>query len=197
MSHPLRDALVRVLNYVGVNSDAYLENFTATVPPFVMYTEIVRKLIRDISDKERTPFEKTFIQKRLTEFFLYTGYIIQCGMKLDELYDFHQVYCPIVWEHAACEDHCIEQINHANKWQTPFFAVHRKALINLNRVSTQLIAEFWYNRKLFGSKEAAVNFISDFCRACAPTQPHKSSASLKSLISAFPLVRVPPLDRAE
>jgi len=161
-NHPLREDLVGVLSYLGVYSDTYLETFTTTTPPFVMYTNIVRELIQNISESEKSSFESVFIQRRFSEFLLYTGYIIQSGVDLTDIYDFHQVSCPTIWEHAADDEGCIKAIACASRWQAPLFSLHRQAIVKLPRSARNLVAEFWYNRKLFESKESANSFISDF-----------------------------------
>jgi hypothetical protein len=156
--HPLREDLVRTLDYFGVDADSYLEAFTPTVPPFVMYTDIVRKLIQQITENEKLPFEIAFIQLRFVEFFLYIGYILHNG-NLNDFYDFHQISSPVIWEQTADERGCLEAITRATQLQSPFFALHRTAIAKLTKSSRSLVAEFWHRRKLFDSKESADTFI--------------------------------------
>jgi Family of unknown function (DUF6492) len=163
--HPLRQDLERVLDYLAINNpDSYIDRFTPAVPPFVMYTDIVRRLVQDVSERENSTFEAAFIKNRLTEFFLYTGYIIKCGSDLAELYDFHQVFCPIIWGHTADEKGSQEAVAKAREQRTPFFALHRRAILNLRPQAQSAVAEFWSSRGLFVSASAADSFLSAFRR---------------------------------
>lgn len=162
--HPLRQELVRILSYFALRPDSYLDAFPPTAPPFVMYTEVVRKLMRQVAEHEKMPFEKAFVELRFVEFFLYMGYILHSYGNLSDLYDFHYVSCPIIWERNADEQGCIEAITRATKQQSPVFALHRTAITKLSKRSRDSIADFWYRCGLFVSKESADFFILDFRR---------------------------------
>jgi hypothetical protein len=157
--HPLRNDLERVLNYLGVEPGPHVEMFTATVAPFVIYTGIVLDLIREMEARVKEPFPSVFVSNQLTEFFLYTGYIVKCGIDLKSIYDFHQLFCPIVWAHTADKKGCLEAVTAANEQRTPFFAVHRLAIRNLSNESRVIIADFWKNRDLFKTKDTASIFL--------------------------------------
>jgi hypothetical protein len=162
--HLMCDHLVNALSYLGVYSDDCLNTFTTTGTPFVMYTDIARRLIHDISEKEHAQFETVFVRNRLTEFFLYTGYIMQSGISVKSLYDFRQGVCPGVWPNHADEKGCTSQIAHSNESQTPLFGVHSQAIAALGKRERNLIAGFWFNRGLFETKDAANLFLLTFRR---------------------------------
>ena len=163
-NHPLRGHLVSVLSYLGIYSDDYLRRFTTCATPFVMYTDIVRRLVHDIGEKDHARFETVFVRNQLTEFFLYTGYIIKSGVSVGALYDFHQPFCPVVWPETADEKGCTSAIAHSSESRTPLFGIHRRAIVTFGKRERDLIAEFWFNRNLFETKEAANLFLLAFCR---------------------------------
>ena len=171
-NYPLRTDLERILSYFELRSNVYLKAFTPTVPPFVMYTDVVQNLIMQIVEKEQMPFEIAFIKLRFLEFFLYAAFILQRNLDLNGLYDFQQASCPILWEHTADERGCRQAITRANRLDTPFFALHRRAITKLSTSSINLVAEFWCDRKLFDLKELAGLFISDFRRSYILSQIH-------------------------
>jgi hypothetical protein len=156
--HPLREYFERTLNFIGVDPDPHLRNFTASVPPFIFYTQIVRELIADISTRHGRRFEEIFIERQVTEFFLYTGYLLQRG-RLSALYHAHQVFCAIIWEHTANAAECRFRTTDARARQFPLFAVHRRAHCNLDSESRQILAEFLHERRLFTSPFAAEIFL--------------------------------------
>jgi hypothetical protein len=158
--HPMGSALEHVLKYLGVQPAPYLDKFTPTDPPFIMYTDVVESLIHYIRQKEGIAFEETFGQNALTEFFLYTGYLIITDAALEKMYDFHQQARQITirMRHADYKN-CHAAVDSASQTQTPFFAVHRRTIPSLSRESIALIAEFWSSRKLFESKNAATLYL--------------------------------------
>jgi Family of unknown function (DUF6492) len=169
-SHALCGHLVNVLSYLGIYSDDCLKRFTTSATPFVMYTDIVRKLVHDISEKEHAQFETVFVRNRLTEFFLYTGYIMQSGISVRTLYDFNQVFCPVVWPEIADEKGCTSAITRSTERQAPLFGLHRRAIASFGKRERNLVAEFLFNRNLFETKEAANLFLLAFRRRYMQTQ---------------------------
>jgi hypothetical protein len=159
-NHPLRRDLERVLSFLGLDPAMYVRNFTTCAPPFVMYTNVVRELIEYFSIRETCSFENLFIRNKLTEFFLYTGYILMHRINLTTLYSFHQVDCPIVWIGDADEKGCTLAVAIATEQQSPFFGVHRRAILKMNARSRQAIANFWHNRMLFPTNHSAKVFLT-------------------------------------
>ena len=161
--HLMSSHLVNTLSYLGIYSDDCLNTFTICGTPFVMYTDIVRKLIHDISEKEHARFETVFVRNKLTEFFLYTGYIMRSGISVKSLYEFYQLFPPAVWPTTVDEKGCASQIARSNEWQ-PVFGVHSQAIAALGQCERNLIAGFWFNRGLFETKAAANLFLLTFRR---------------------------------
>ena len=75
------------------------------------------------------------------------------------MYFFHQVFCAIIWGHTANEPECRLRTTDTELRQLPLFAVHRRALRNLNTRSRRIIATFWHERLLFKSASSAGFFF--------------------------------------
>ena len=81
-SNGFRPHLERVLRFFSLDVENYTVRFTETVPPFVMYTAIVRELIEYVCAKEKDSFTNIFIRSGFTEFFLYGGYIVKTRLSV-------------------------------------------------------------------------------------------------------------------
>jgi hypothetical protein len=158
--HPLRPDLERVFAYLGLDLESHVHNFTPCTPPFIMYTNIVQALIDHFTTQEGKPFEHILIQNELPEFFLYTGYIIQSGIKLNDLYFFHKVESPIIWMPDV--NGCTQAVLTATTQQSPFFGIHRHAILKMSANSRRTIANFWTHRELFTSNISANRFLVTF-----------------------------------
>ncbi|NJN91756.1 MAG: hypothetical protein HC878_16265 [Leptolyngbyaceae cyanobacterium SL_5_14] len=115
--------------------------------------------IAEVELKSGKSFAKEFVRNNLTEFFLYSSYILSSGRKFDDVYDFDQYLCPIIWGHTAELNDCQAQISYAKEREMPIFSIHRKALPLLCNDSIQTLALFWKDCCLFDSVSAAVHFI--------------------------------------
>ena len=165
--HPLRPELERTLRYLGLDPDDHVGRFTATVTPFVLDTAVVRELIAGLEAREGRRFPDLFVEQQLTEFFLYAGWIVARGTPLDEFFDLHQKFCPIVWPGRADLAGVEEAVAAAEERGIPLFAVHRRALIKLDEPATTALTRFWTAVGLFPDQPAAKEFVTSFVTAYA------------------------------
>jgi len=156
--HPLREALERTLRYVGVDPAQYTEFFPRTTTPFTFLTGYVQDLISQVCEREGVLFPTAFITKKLTEFFLYSGFLVSRG-KLEETYDFSQPICPILWSHMATANDCLRAVEQAEDRTKPFFSIHRRTIAALDQEARKVIASFWHQRRLFDSDKSAISFL--------------------------------------
>lgn len=188
-SHPLRPALEHVLRYLGLDPAPHVDRFTATVTPFVLETSIVRELVAGIERRSGNTFPREFVAHDLTEFFLYSGWIIASGRSLDEVFDLHQISCPNVWPHSANLAGVELAIKQSEESGAPLFTVHRKALGRLDARSLELLADFWTGRQLFAGSAAAQGFLAGFRQEFEKLErnrrirdlPHKARAAGRAL----------------
>jgi hypothetical protein len=160
---PMTAFLKHTLLYLGVDSAPRLEWFTRTTTPFTILTSEARSLVRYMEEREGQPFAVAFLEKKLTEFFLYAGFLELKGM-LRSSYDLTQPHCAQIWEHTASEAGCAEAIRKAENSGCPFMAVHRKAIANMDEKAQTGVALFWHAHGLFPSVSDAMLFLRDLSK---------------------------------
>ena len=185
-THPLRPNLERVLTYVGLDPSDYVGRFTATVTPFVLDAATVRAMVADIQRSSGRDFSKEFVAQDLTEFFLYSGWILSQGTTLDEAFDCHQISCPTVWPRAANIDGVRAAVEQADRREAPVFSVHRRALAQLDEQSVDAVADFWTQRRLFDSQAIAKAFILEFQRSYAKADRRQRRRDLPGKVASVP-----------
>lgn len=163
-THPLRPNLEHVLTYLGLDPAPHVDRFTATVTPFVLDTGLVREMIRDVEARAGRPFAQEFVARELTEFFLYAGWILRSGRRLEDVYSLDLERCPTVWPKAATRAGVEEAVATVVERDAPLFAVHRRALATLDPDAVGALAAFWAERGLFPTADAARAFVAEFQR---------------------------------
>ena len=164
-THPLRPGLEHVLRYLEIYRSDYIDEFPATVTPFVLDTEIVLALTAGLAAKSGHDFSVEFVDNNLLEFFLYSGWIIASGRSLGTVFDFHQVFCPNIWPKNVNATKVREAVGKAADRSLPLFSIHRRALGRLDAEGVHLLAEFWTERELFATSADAERFVREFKRA--------------------------------
>jgi hypothetical protein len=160
LDHPLYDALERVLTYFRLDPVAYVSQFPRTSTPFTFLTAKVRELIAVIEAREERPLAHTIIDQQLTEFFLYSGYMISRG-EMYRSYVMTQPHVAQIWGADANAAGVVEAIEKFHRGKAPFMAVHRQALKRMNRNGRLALAFFLHLRGLFHSLEEAEAFLRD------------------------------------
>jgi hypothetical protein len=154
------DFLKRTLSYFGVDPEPHLKWFTRTATPFTILVSEACDLMRTMEERECKPFSSALLERELTEFFLYAGFLESKGI-LKSSYDLTQPHCEHIWGETANEAGCVNAIRKAEKKDCPFFSVHRKALANMDEKGRAAVAEFWCARGLFPSVKDAIRFLRD------------------------------------
>jgi hypothetical protein len=151
-THPLRGALERVIDYVGLSDrDALVARFTSTTTPFTFETERVTHMIDAIERQTGRGFAEEFVRSGLTEFFLYSAWSLRDGSTLDQIFDTDVERMPTVWPRRADAAGVQAAIEHAESTDSALFSVHRRALQSLPPDATAALAQFWFARGLFSS----------------------------------------------
>jgi len=162
--HPMRDFLERSLEYFGIDPQAHIDWFTRTTTPFTMVTSEASELVRHVEQKEGEPFASAFLRLKLSEFFLYSGFLASKG-SLRQIYEITQPYQPQLWPEDCNHRSCAEAIREANQANCYFMTIHRLALAKMTRKAKGLMAEFWRQCGLFPSVEDASRFLRDSNRS--------------------------------
>lgn len=157
--HPLEFYFNEVCRYFALDRNGYIDRFITTAPPFLMYTTKVKDLMQVISRREGRPFAEFFIaSKKLTEFFLYGGYLAAAG-ELELLYAFNDQNCPTIWGHTTSYENVKERILSSLQGGAPFFGIHRTAFGKFDDATVGLIADYWLEAKLFPDRVAAIQYL--------------------------------------
>lgn len=160
-NHSLKDALIRTLTYLEVDPAPFVPHFTRTSTPFLMLTDVSRKLVAYVEERERKPFAEAFLELRLTEFFLYSGYLERCGL-LSASYEMSQPFCAQIWGHSASLDGVREALGKASEPKGgPFLAVHRLALEAMEMPARRTLGAFWAKAGLFPLVSAGIAATTD------------------------------------
>jgi hypothetical protein len=109
-------------------------------------------------------FAEEFVANELTEFFLYSGWVLTTGRTLEDFYDLQENGCPTVWPRGATVEGVRAAVQLSRDRQAPVFAVHRKALAVLAGEAASELAFFWTEAGLFATTDEAKQYISDFAR---------------------------------
>jgi len=161
-NHPLRPNFERVLRYVGLEPGDHLRSFGPTTTPFTLITEVVRALVRDVEARAGCAFPREFVRQDLTEFILYSSWLVASGTPLPQAYALDQPRCPTVWPRSADAAGVERAVEESDGRDAPLFAVHRRALAVLDAPTSGMLADFWVERGLFPSAADALRFVTEF-----------------------------------
>jgi hypothetical protein len=158
VDHPLKDALIRTLGYLAVDPTPHIQKFTRTSTPFTMLTARSKEIVAYVEAREGKAFGQAFLDNKLTEFFLFSGFL-QLQGALQTTYDMTQPHCAQIWGFSGTEAGCQDVITRAsNPAGCPFIAVHRVALKEMDVLPRVMVCEFWCDRGLFATVEDSVRF---------------------------------------
>ena len=151
--HPLQPRLLKVLAYLGLPESA-ADRFPPTSTPFVMNREVVSAMIDDIESSAKRPFSDQFVRADLTEFPLYSAWLLRRDGGWDDTYVDAAIQAPTVWGGKASRAGVREAIRHAEETDAPAFGVHRRALNRLDDVAAAELGAFLAQRGIVsGEKE--------------------------------------------
>lgn len=159
--HSLRDALIRTLAYLGVDATPFIPHFTRTSTPYLMLREVSCDIIKYVEAREGAAFAEVFLSRRLTEFFLYAGFLQSQG-RLQSTYAMTQPFCAQIWGFSSGLEGVREALAKAREAKGgPFLAVHRLALAEMELPARSLLAAFWQEAGLFPTVAAGIAFSID------------------------------------
>ncbi|KRB37173.1 DUF6492 family protein [Microbacterium sp. Root180] len=147
LSHPLLPRLRHVLEYLELDQSA-AGRFPPTSTPFVAHRDVVAALVDDIETSSGRPFATEFVRADLTEFPLYSAWLLRRDGGWDPTYVDDAIQAPTVWGGNASRsgvDHAIEQ---ARESDAPAFGVHRRALHRMDLDGLTALSAFLSERRL-------------------------------------------------
>lgn len=161
--HPLLPRLHHTLDYLDIERGA-AEHFPPTSTPFMMKTPDARAVIDSLEEKSSTSFAQEFVRADLSEFFLYSAFLLKRDGGWDALYDGVAIQSPTVWGGRASLSGVEEAIALVDDKDAPFFAVHRRALRRLDRAARERLADYWVARGVLDSRAEVRRFLWRFRR---------------------------------
>ena len=156
--HPLEPALKRVLTYLGEPYQQHLGWFPRTSTPFTIHTSRARDLIEYVERLEGRPFAACLLDRRLTEFFLYSGFLLKGG-ELWRCYQFDQPGTAQLRAGCADDKGVAAFAEKVRRSRSPFVAVHRNAIPELSEAGQRRLASLWADRGLFPTPAAAAALL--------------------------------------
>jgi hypothetical protein len=146
-SHPLLPRLQRVLEYLELD-EAAIDRFPPTSTPFVMHRDATAALIADVEQSSGRPFAEEFVGADLTEFPLYSAWLLRRDGGWDQTYVDEAIQAPTVWGGTATRAGVDAAIAEARRWDAPAFGVHRRALQRLDGDGLAALSAFLTERRL-------------------------------------------------
>ncbi|WP_460798514.1 DUF6492 family protein [Microbacterium sp. GXF0217] len=156
--HPLLPRLRTTLKYLDLD-ESLADRYPPTSTPFVMRTARARDVVSGIGARSGRPFATEFVEQGLSEFFLYSGWVHRSDGSWSEEYDGDAIQSPTVWAGASDGDGVRAALAEVDRWDAPFFAVHRRALGRLDSAATAVLSQFWTRRGLFVDEGDARRFV--------------------------------------
>jgi hypothetical protein len=114
-----------------------------------MVTKLVLEMMQYLEYCEKRPWWETFLDRRFTEFVVYSGYLILTH-QLHSNYSFQESENSIIWETDQFPDDVKRAIARTEERRLPFFSIHRRAIPLLDNQSKVMLAAFWKRRELEG-----------------------------------------------
>ncbi len=178
--HPMREFLERTLEYLHIEAQAHIGWFPRTDTPFTAVTSETSDLVSHIEKAEKRMFAEAFLDKRLSEFFLYSGFLISRG-SLWKVYERSDMQEAQIWPESAQESGCAKAIQAAGQTLCPFLTVHRRAIEAMGSKGKQVLARFWHERRLFASVNDGIRFLRD---------PNRSYQDCSGRVTSWPFSAV-------
>lgn len=162
--HALESEVAGVMRYLEIDPEAWLDYFYVTHTPVVLETAVVADLVNGIEQRSGRPFAVEFAEARLLEFPLYASWIIAKHGGLAGHIDGSVVRSTTIWPSADTVriSEALVPLLGGSKLDSPFLAIHRRALARASLPSAQLLAQLWVDRGLFSNQAEALHFIGSF-----------------------------------
>ena len=159
--HALEARVAGTIRYFGIDPEAWLDHFPVTFTPVVLERDVVGDLVAAVEQRSGRPFAEEFERAGLLEFPLYASWLIATYGGLDGHVDGSTVRSTTIWPSMDAAQFASE-VRAATELDSPFLAVHRKALARTTLPPARVLANLWVDRGLFATRRAALRFIGAF-----------------------------------
>lgn len=159
--HALEARVAGVMRYLGVDPEQWLDHFPVTHTPVVLSPAVVAELVAAVEARSGRRFAEEFHRADLLEFPLYASWLIAEHGTLEGHVDGSTVRSTTIWPSMGAEELAAELAASA-RLDSPFLAVHRRALARAGLASSRVLADLWVERRLFATRAAALRFVAAF-----------------------------------
>jgi len=137
--------------YFALDPDEHLRHSARPITPFPIRTDVARALLSDIEAREGRSFPEAFFRRRLSEFFLYTAYIVHRWGSLEAIHAHDPrlgTRIITLWgrELAVNQDYFDSCMDDRRLDQALTFAIHKTARPCLSPAQRIRIAHMWQDR---------------------------------------------------
>lgn len=135
-----------------------------TVTPYVMRTEVARRVVSHVEQKYKMPIFEYLETKEgrwRTEFFLYYAALSTSDRPLEELASFDGWGCPTLFGEWPAPGSAAAQARIKDAGNSKMFAVHRRRFATLTPEERQKISDLWVNRQLVRDATEAASLINE------------------------------------
>ena len=159
--HALEARVAGVMRYLGVDPEQWLDHFPVTHTPVVLSPAVVAEMVAGVEARSGRPFAEEFHKADLLEFPLYASWLIAEYGTLDRHIDGSTVRSTTIWPSMSAAE-LEAELEVSARTDSPFLAVHRRALARASLASSRVLADLWVERQLFTSRPEALRFIGTF-----------------------------------
>jgi hypothetical protein len=150
------------MEYLGLDAEAMLARPMPATTPYILYADVVREMMSFVADREDALFERFFLlDRRLTEFFLYFGYLHLTQRDPEQLYSFgKRIAVTLFTRWPEREEDIAKALGHLASPQYRLFGLHRNRTATLSPEHRALVIRFWQEAGLVASAAEAESILT-------------------------------------
>lgn len=153
--HPLRDRVLRVIDFLHLDPKLLESPLPSTTTPFVFDRAEAAKLWFELNQNDDA--SGIFYEAQLIEFVLYGLWLLREG-RLETTHDAQPIDCLALWPKHRSESAVRSVLSSTN--YAAFLSVHRSSLARMTTGAGAVLTGFWADRGLFNSRAEAWVFWS-------------------------------------
>ncbi|NLC97564.1 MAG: hypothetical protein GX678_00585 [Actinomycetales bacterium] len=153
--HPLRERVLRVIDFLNLDPKLLDSPLPSTTTPFVFDRAEAANLWLELN--QNGDASRVFNEAQLIEFVLYGLWLLR-EERLETVHDTQPIDCLALWPKHRSEIAVQSILTSADS--AAFLSVHRSSLARMTLRAGAVLAGFWTDRGLFNSRAAAWAFWS-------------------------------------
>jgi len=158
----LREYFKRTFEYLEQDPDRYIENAMPATTPYILMTDIVRRLIDYIEGREGIGFEEVMLSRNrhVTEFFLYYGFLLRSGLFPEDIYKFTKKRAVTLFTRWPEREEDLDRaLSLLARPEYKMFGLHRNRVARMTGQQRQVIVDTWIDAGLVADGDEAAEFL--------------------------------------